>query len=363
MTESEREESLRRYRAFWKRSAVDRPLIGHGQPYPAKHLDKSRELQRHRGAIALSQVVPEEYLESYERRFAECSAWPGDIFYSAVPLNGFPWIEAMFGCEVVASGQGFSALHFAGDVGDLEKIPLGLDTPWARRYLEFFDCLARHFKGRCGAGQPIFRGIGDLLGAVMGPENMVYAMHDEPERIKAFIRRATGFYLDLYREQMRLSVPYLGGHMIGFYDIWAPGPCLWLQDDNLVLFSPEMYREYFLEFVAAVTALTPYNLIHLHPVSLHHLDSLLDIPTLAVIEVNREMTEKAFSELVPTLRRIQERKLLDVQGVISPEDLDLLMESLSPAGLQVKCLTEDVSGIPGMQALFMGLTGGRGAKP
>ncbi|MCL2001343.1 MAG: hypothetical protein FWG74_07910 [Planctomycetes bacterium] len=359
MTETQAEESLRRCRAFWKRETVDRPLVGYGQPYPAKHLDQSRELQLHRGLITLSQLEPESYLESYERRFAECSAWPGDIFYSAVPLNGFPWIEAMFGCEVTASGQGFSALNFARDTEDLERIPLGLETPWAKLYLDFLDCLGRRFKDRCGVGQPILRGISDLLAAILGPENLVYAMHDEPERIKNFIRRATAFYLELYREQMRRSVPYLGGWMIGFYDLWAPGPCLWLQDDNLVLFSSEMYREYFLDFVAAVTALTPYNLIHLHPVSLRHLDSLLDIPTLTVVEVNREMTEQAFPELISDLRRIQERKLLDVQGVISPAELRLLLDRLSPSGLQLKCLTETPEDIPGMHEYFLGLVAAR----
>lgn len=356
--ETREEAAIRRYRAFWNRQPVERPLIGYGQPYPAKHLEGSRELQKHKGPITLDMTRPEDFLESYEKRFAECSAWPGDLFYAAVPLNGFPWIEAMFGCGVVASGQGFSALHHASDIEDLEKIPLGLDTPWAKRYLEFLDCLGRHFRGRCGVGQPIFRGIADLLAAVLGPENMVYVMSDEPERAKAFINRATAFYLDLYREQMRRIGPYLGGYHIGFYELWAPEPCLWLQDDNLVLFSPEMYREYFLDWVHAVTSLTPYNLIHLHPVCFHHLESLLDVPTLGVVEVNREMTEKSFPELIATLRRIQERKLLDVQGLVTVDELALLLDSLSPAGLQLKCLTENLADIPKLHRLFLEKTAG-----
>ena len=345
------QESLDRYRAFWKK-ANDRPMFGFGQPYPAKHLEKSRELQKNTGPITLEQMTPEAFLPSYEALFALRGGLPGDLFHTPTPVNGFPWIEAMAGCEIVASGQGYSALHYVKDIDELEKMVLDLETPWAKRYLEFLDCLGRNFRDRTGVGQPIFRGISDLLGALLGPEQTVFCMYDEPDRLKAFIKRATAFYVDLYREQMRRIPPFLGGYQIGFYDIWAPEPCLWLQDDNLVLYSPEMYKEFFIGFVAAVTALTPYNLIHLHPVCFHNLDNLLAVETLAVAEVNREMTETSFPDQLAALKQVQATKLLDIQGLFTLEDLEMIRETLSPAGLQLKCIVEDLDDVPRMYEAF-----------
>lgn len=350
------QESLARYKAFWNREPMDRPLFCFGQPYPAKHLAKSRALQEQKGAITLEQMNPEAFLSSYEELVSLRNQLPGDSFYTPTPVNGFPWIEAMAGCEVVASGQGYSALHYVEDIDALDRVVLDLDSPWAKRYLEFLDCLGKNFKDRCGVGQPIFRGISDLLGALMGPEQTVFCMYDEPERLKKFIARATNFYVELYREQMRRIPPFLGGYQIGFYDIWAPEPCLWLQDDNLVLFSPEMYEEYFLEFVATVTSLTPYNLIHLHPVCFHNLDNLLGVKTLRVAEVNREMIENSYGELLATLKRIQEVKLLDVQGVFTPDDLRATLRTLSPVGLQLKCIVENLDDVPRMYEVFLEAT-------
>lgn len=262
--------SLDRYTAFWERRPTDRPLIGFGVPYPAKHLRRNRELQQEcKGPITPDMLRVDEFMPSYEEWFAKRGQFPGDLLYSVEPPNGIPWVEAMAGCGVVASGQGYSALHFVKDADGLDQATLDLDSPWARKYFEFYDALNENFAGRCGVGQPIFRGISDLLAAILGPENMVYAMSDEPERTKAFIRRATNFYIELTREQMRRTRPFLGGWQIGFYDVWAPEPCVWLQDDNLVLFSEEMYREFFRDAVAAVAGLTRYNLIHLHPVCFH----------------------------------------------------------------------------------------------
>lgn len=346
------EESVRRYKAFWNREQVDRPMFAFGQPYPAKHLEMSRELQKQTGAITLEQMTPEAFLPSYEALFQLRSSLPGDTFYTPTPVNGFPWIEAMVGCEIVASGQGYSALHFVNDLDDLDKVVFDINSPWAKRYLEFLECLGKNFKNRTGVGQPIMRGIADLLGAIMGPEQTVYSIYDDPDKLKAFIRRAIDFYVQLYREQMRIVPPFLGGYQIGFYDIWAPDHCFWLQDDNLVLFSPEMYEEFFLEFVATVTSLTPYNLIHLHPVCFHNIDNLLGVKTLSVMEVNREMTEKDFPGQMETLKKIQETKLLDLQGLFTPEDFQTIRDNLSPSGLQLKCIVENLDEVPKMYEAF-----------
>lgn len=351
------QETIARYKAFWNREPVDRPLITFGQPYPAKHLEMSRKLQEQSGPISLEQMNPEAFLPSYEALFTFRSQLPSDAFYTPVPANGFPWMEAMAGCEVVASGQGFSALHYVKDFDELEKIPLSLESPWCQKYFSFLDVLGAHFKDRTGVGQPIFRGISDLLSALMGPEQIVFCLYDEPERMKAFVKRVTAFYVEIYKEQMRRIPPFLGGYQIGFYDIWAPEPCLWLQDDNLVLFSPEMYEEFFLEFVSTITALTPYNLIHLHPVCFHNLDGLLSVDTLRVLEVNREMTETSFSEQLPVLKKIQQTKLLDVQGTFSLEDLELTLNTLSHSGLQLKCLFESVDDIPRLHETFLKAVG------
>jgi len=82
-------------------------------------------------------------------------------------------------------------------------------------------------------------------------------------------------------------------------------------------------------------------MFHLHPVAFQHLETLLDIEELSAIQVNRDIGGPSVEEMLPILRRIQERKSLVVQGILDEEDIFYLAEDLDPRGLHITCMVED----------------------
>jgi hypothetical protein len=353
-----------RFKRFWDMQETDRPTIGFGGvPYVIKRLARTRRLlEEYNGPLLPEMIIPEEFLDSYEENLALWNSLPGDTYFTAEPINGFPWVEAMAGCRVMASHEGFTAHPCVDNLPELMRLPLDLASPWADKYLRFLECLGAHFDGRCPVGQALFRGISDLLGALMGPENMVYALYDEPDKMHEFIDRLINFYIALYKEQMRIIPPFEGGSQIGVYDVWTPGPCVYLQDDNLVLFSDGMYKEFFKPFIEEVTKLTPYNVIHVHPVSFRHLDMLVRIPGLAVIEANHELDGVPIIKRMPELQQIQKHKRLIIQGPLTQQDLRDILTHLKYSGLHLKVTNVDTATAPAMYDLCLDVSGNKENK-
>jgi hypothetical protein len=350
-----------RFLKFWNREKTDRPTITFcGIPYVAKRLARTRKLlQEYSGPMSPEMIVPEEFLESYEENLALWESLPGDSYFTAEPINGFPWAEAMAGCGVMASAEGFTAHPCAGSLDELKNLSLDTASPWVDKYFRFLEYLGSVFKNRCPVGQPLFRGIADLLAALAGPEKLVYALYDAPGEMHKIIERVIQFYISLYKEQMRIIPPFEGGSQIGVYDVWTPGPCLYLQDDNLVLFSGEMYEEFFKVFIEEVTKLSPYNVIHVHPVSFRHIDMLAGIPTLGVIEANHELDGVSLIKRIEILRKIQKHKRLIIQGPLTQQDLRDALAHLDYAGLHIKITGMDAVTAPAMFDVLLEASGNR----
>jgi len=337
------ESRLSAHRTFWNRNN-NHPVASFrvGDFFFSRHFEAARNLLVPHKLITADLLNPKDYTKDYERMFQDSVSCGQEGFWTAEPFTGIPWMEAVLGCEVRGGEESFTAkggFNACADAAESAETTLrGLRTnplsnPWLKKYLEFTEALVKLSGGRFPVGQPITRGPTDMVGALLGQSEMIYALSDDPDTMGRLISAVTAIFLRVIELQKALIPPFHGGSSLGFYHVWAPGTSIWYQDDLSAILSPTMYRHFFIDAGTRICDGFDYAAIHLHPSSFFILDDLLSIPRLRAIEVNKDVGGPTIGEMMETLRKIQEKKCLILWGDLTLEDLALVKRDLHPQGL------------------------------
>jgi hypothetical protein len=324
------------HRAFWNREP---------QPYPlaalrvapdfffARHFEAaacllSTGLEIHPDMIDVDSFMPE-----YERMFDISEELGQDAFWVAEPYTGIPWMEAMLGCSVFGGVDSITTRQLVNSLDEISSLNLDSSNPWLRKYLEFTEKLVSLSKGRFPIGMPIMRGPSDVVGAIMGQTEMIFALSDQSERMKLLFTKVAIAFRFAIDAQNALIPSFHGGSALGFYHVYCPGPSIWYQEDLSAIMSPDLYREFLAEPERRICSRKAYTAIHLHPSSFFLLDELLEKEDLKAIEVNKDVGGLSVEEMIPFLRKIQAKKSLILWGDFNEQDIVCIKKQLTCRGL------------------------------
>jgi hypothetical protein len=348
------EEKVERYRAFWSNEAVERPLVGFslGGWFPLQNYRVMEKFKGLRG-VAPDQIVPEEFFNDYDRIVAQWDDVEDDLIRAVAAIPPFPWLEAMLGSPVQVGNESIWAEEGGFDYTDLDKLSLSKDNPWRRKYLEFVAALRDHFKDRVPVGQPILRGVSDMIASMRGASQMVLDLYDHPEDFERLARICTNLLVDLVEEQQTVTGPFQGGYEIEQLSLWAPDRVIRIQEDASALFSPGLYVKYLREDDRRQASVFPYSAIHLHSSSLFLLQQILEIDSLNCIQINKDIGGAEVERMIPFFRMVQDRgRRLLVRGKLDHDDLGLLRHNLSPRGLYLQIVIEHPDETRGFREFF-----------
>ena len=331
------EERLSLHRAFWARGKQPRPLASFrvGDFFFARHFQAALPLLQPDKPISPEMLIVSEFLPDYERMLREVEELGQDGFWTGEPFTGIPWMEAILGCPIRAGRESFTSRPWLSSPEEaLEKVRFDPQNPWLDKYLEFTTALVAESRGRFPVSMPIMRGPTDMLGALLGQQEMVMAlMETDPQVMHRLIERVTQAFLAVIEAQRRLTPPFYGGWALGFYHIWAPGPAIWFQDDLSAILSPSLYRQFFLDSARLILAGHDHTAVHLHPSSFFILDELLTLENLKAIQVNKDISGPGVREMLPVLAKIMQTRGLILWGDLTIEDLELVKQNLPCRGL------------------------------
>jgi DNA-binding FadR family transcriptional regulator len=331
------EERLALHRAFWARRKQPRPLASFrvGDFFFARHFQVALPLLEPDKPISPEMLHVSEFLPDYERMFREVEDLGQDGFWTGEPFTGIPWMEAILGCSVRAGRESFTSRPWLSSPAEaLEQVRFDSRNPWMLKYLEFTTALVQQSRGRYPVGMPIMRGPTDILGALLGQQQMVMAlMTTDPQAMRQLIERVTLAFLAVIEAQRHLIPPFYGGCALGFYHVWAPGPSIWFQDDLSAILSPSLYRQFFLDSARLILAGHDHTAVHLHPNSFFILDELLTLENLKAIQVNKDISGPGVREMLPVLSKIMQTRGLILWGDLTIEDLELVKQNLPCRGL------------------------------
>jgi DNA-binding FadR family transcriptional regulator len=330
------EERLALHRAFWARKKQPRPLASFrvGDFFFARHFQAALPLLEPDKPISPEMLIVSEFLPDYERMFREAEDLGQDGFWTGEPYTGIPWMEAILGCPVRAGRESFTSRACFSVPEAIERARFDPQNPWLGKYLDFTTALVQQSRGRFPVGMPIMRGPTDMLGALLGQQEMVLAlMETDPQAMRRLVEGVTRAFLSVIEVQRRLIPPFYGGQALGFYHLWAPGTAIWFQDDLSAILSPKLYRQFFLDSARLILAGHDHTAVHLHPNSFFILDELLTLENLKAVQVNQDINGPGVKEMLPVLARIMQTHRLILWGDLTREDLEQVRQNLPCRGL------------------------------
>ncbi len=306
-----------------------------------------------RKEIAPAELLPEEFLADYDRLVASWNGMEDDIIRAVAPLPPFPWLEAILGAAVQVGEEAIWTTEGGFEYADIGSLDLSKGNSWRGKYLEFVATLKNHYQDRCPVGQPILRGVSDMIAALRGASQMVLDMYDNPGQFQRLAKLCSDLLIELIEEQQEITGPFAGGYEVEQLSLWAPDRIIRLQEDASVFFSPTLYVQYLRGENERQASSFPYSVIHLHSSSLFLLDKILDIASLKCIQINKDVGGADIQNMLPFLKMVQNRgKRLIIRGKLDHDDISLMRRDLMPEGLYLQIVVEEQAETAGFREFF-----------
>ena len=340
-----RDAKAERHRRFWERRNEGGPLLGVVVGGWSRFLDNpAADGLWGEGLLTPEMLRPEEFADDWRELLNAYEDLGDDLFHTAQPFPAVPWLEAVAGCPIRRSERHFWAEPAPEALDDPDRIVFDPANPWVRKYVDFLDALDAALSPEYAVAQSIVRGPVDVASAMLGETQLVFALHDAPERAARLLERVAALGEAFLAHQAGHVPRFRGGTVIGQYEIWAPGWALRLQDDGVSLLSPGLYERFAASLDARMTELTPYNMFHLHTTSLHVLPRLLDMPGLGAVEISKDEGVADLSGVLPSLARVQAAgRPLALKGRFDKGEIDQALGALEPEGLCVQAVVDTVT--------------------
>jgi hypothetical protein len=313
------------WRAFWEGEIIDRPCVAVTAPLPGRPRQSFPYMTGFRDGH-----TPEEAAAIFERAAA------GTYFGG----EAIPFMELSFGPDQMAGFLG-AEIHMAEDratswavpcVEDLAQAPLDLkdDNPTWHAMLDFYRRAAVYADGKFLLGMLDLHSNLDLVGALRGMQRLCVDMVDRPDEVLDAITRARRLYAPIY-DQLYAAGDMARRGSIGWTPFYCEGKFATIQCDYICLISPRQARKFAIPALEEESAFLDHCVYHYDgPAALVHLDSILAIPGIDVIQWVSGDGQPPMHTWVDVLKRVQAAgKGLQMYGV-SVEDVKRLSRELRP---------------------------------
>ena len=264
---------IERYKAFWNRAGVKRPLVGFSFVgwFPLSEFEACKSWAS-ADCLTPEMVDPEAFLPDHLRMLREGEAIDDDLIRGACPAQvAIAWLPGMLGCEVAHPAAEHSGRGAAFVLGRSAGGPPG---PRPSLVPEVHGVRRRRWCARPDGSFPVSHspesGPTDLHAGLRGHTESVLDLADEPAKSAELLWRLGEIFRDATEEIWKRLPLFHGGYFDAQYSLWAPGPIIRMQEDATAVYSPALYRR----FVQPVDRMLAAQLRQqLHPSALD-----LDVP-------------------------------------------------------------------------------------
>ena len=217
---------------------------------------------------------------------------------------------------------------------DYDKGILNREHPLLLKTIEYTDMLIEASKDRFIVGFTDFHPGGDHLAALRDPQELCFDMIENTDYVK---RKLTDSYVE-YFEIYNMFYDKLSAAGMPSTS-WLPLPFqgkLYIpSNDFSCMISKETFDDIFLPGLINECKFYDRSIYHLDgPGALQHLDSLLEIDELNVIQWVCGAGNEGLARWIPVYKKIQEGKKAS-EIFLDIKDLDLLFENLKPEGIWI----------------------------
>ncbi len=225
------------------------------------------------------------------------------------------------------------------DFGRPPQLHFDPQAHWPARHEAVYTAMAE-FAGRDGflLGRPCLLPANDLLSMLMGTDNFLMNLMDQPEWMQQAIvmgAQAQAAASQYYRELIEARHDFWYGNA-GWMPFWAPEPYRTTQSDVSCMLSPAMFEEFVLPELEILHEASGPLWYHLDGGNARqHLDRLLSLPYLRVLQYTPAPFEPPNGPAhLEFYRRVQAAgKIVHIE--LSAENVLPLLHELDPARLML----------------------------
>ena len=338
---------IEKYRAFWNRDDVARPLVGFSMVgwFPMEEFAVCQNWESS-DFLTPDMVRLQDFMDDHVRLAREGERIDDDMIRGACPTQvAVPFLPAMLGNPLRILPQ-----NILGDERKLsweKAFEAGLDVehPWYRKYMAFIDALVERAAGRFPVSHGPEIGPTDLHAILRGHNESIMDLMDEPEKSAKLLWQLGEIVRDMFKAVWQRIPLFHDGYFDAQYCLWSPGPIIRIQEDATAVYSPDLYRRLVQPVDRMLADAFSCSFMHLHSTSMFLLDAFLEIEELSCFQINNDAVGLPVADMVPHFQKVQEsgRSLL-IRGAFTSNEMRLLMDSLESRGLflniMVKNLTE-----------------------
>ncbi|MFA7343059.1 MAG: hypothetical protein WC003_02030 [Terrimicrobiaceae bacterium] len=339
---------LRTNTEAWWSGDLDRPLIAARVILPQETLSPLGLPVYHNVAQYRIDEPMEAIIETYAWYLRRHVRYSGDAYPDMWANFGPTFLSALAGGELVADESTTWVHKIPGMTIDHLHFHLDANNAWHRRYEKFCRDTSDYWQGKVQIGY-CTGGLLDAISALLGTEELLFALVDEPEEVLRALSEAEALSWHYYH----LAHGYLSRHNPG-YSCWAgifsEKPYQILVSDSICQLSPEMFKEFAFPALERFCKQTDRTFYHLDgPGALRHLDSFLSITELKGIQwVPGAGETRPWDEWSEVIRRIlgagkKVQLSAGLGGVHEMEQFDRLVQKLGTG----KGITANLYGGPG----------------
>jgi hypothetical protein len=345
-----------RYRAFWNRDEVDRPLAGFSFKswFPLEEYAASAAWQSATHLVP-GMVEPEAFMDDQERLLREGELLEDDILRGASPSQAIPWLVGMMGARLRILPGSILGEQRTLSWDELAGVRLDRANPWFEKYVQFIQVLVDRSGGRFPVSHGTLVGPSDLLAALRGSGQSILDLMEEPARASRLLERFGQIFYQITEEAWKHIPLFYGGYYDAQYQLWAPGPIVRMQEDASGLYSPRLYREFVQPVDRELASHFGCAFIHLHSTSMFLLDAFLEVEQIRCFQVNYEIRSGGppIEGMIPYFQRIQgaQRPLL-IRGSFTPGEMHTLLDALEPRGLYVYVMVESMEEVAALKPVL-----------
>ena len=255
----------------------------------------------------------------YERHLAEID---DDLVPYFMPWLGVGVLASAFGCETALSpGQGNDpavagpCIHSPADAARLKR-PDPYKDGWMPRVLETIDYARAH--SDLPVGLTDMQGPLDTLGQMCGQAQLFAWMYEEPQMVHDLFTVVTDAFIDWVKVQkVHIGEPLDRSN--GLQGVGASAIGVWESDDDMVMVGPKLSQEFVVPGVSRIFEAFGGGSVHFCGKGFHHLDNILRIGDVRVVNTSPMANFKSFGKFRKGLGdrvtlQIQDIAPLDVEG-------------------------------------------------
>ena len=224
-------------------------------------------------------------------RRIDCWLEKTDFLYESIPYFG-----PDFGPDQFAAFCGAPIKHSPDSLGtnwvdpiveDWRTFPVEIKPEHAiwGQVQEYSRMMAEHARGRYLVATIDLHSNADALSALRGPQAFCMDFLDFPDVLEEKMREVRRLFPVVYEALYEAGGMSAETGTIGWTPFWSPGRMATIQCDFICLVSPEASRRFIIPALAEEAAYLDHCVYHLDgPDALLHLDQILDIPDIDVIQ-------------------------------------------------------------------------------